>query len=227
MPVLRAGVIPPEFAHGFTTRDVDPDALFAPAHRPPALPRPPGAPRRRDRGAGGRGPLRRRGPRPPTSVRGPPAPGGGRGHRRLRAHPAVRPGRRRVRRGARRLARHGARVVAGRRSRRWSSASAPRPPTSAPPSAPPSAAPATRWATTSRAEVAALDPGAVTRDAAGRAHADLRRCNRTLLLAAGVPRRPHRGLGRLHPVRPGRALPLLPPRRRNPGEQLAFIGRPG
>src|SRR5512143_2963490 len=29
MAVLRAGVIPPEFVHGFTTRETDPDTLFA------------------------------------------------------------------------------------------------------------------------------------------------------------------------------------------------------
>jgi YfiH family protein len=76
------------------------------------------------------------------------------------------------------------------------------------------------------AQVAAVDPGAVTRDPTGRPHADLQRCNRTALCAAGV--RPE-------------AIEILPcctrcdPAQRFfsyrrdgevRGEQLAFIGRP-
>jgi len=77
------------------------------------------------------------------------------------------------------------------------------------------------------AAVAAVDPGAVTRAPGGRAHADLRRCNRTLLLAAGVPGRQIEDLdactrcdpaGRFHSYRRDRELR---------GEQLAFIGRAG
>ncbi|MBI5481095.1 MAG: laccase domain-containing protein [Deltaproteobacteria bacterium] len=77
------------------------------------------------------------------------------------------------------------------------------------------------------AEVAAVDPGAVTRGPSGRAHADLRRCNRTLLCAAGVPAAQIEDLhactrcdpaGRFHSYRRNRELR---------GEQLAFIGRPG
>jgi hypothetical protein len=77
------------------------------------------------------------------------------------------------------------------------------------------------------AQVAALDPGAVTRDAAGRAHVDLRRCNRTLLLAAGVPGHQIEDVaactrcdpaGRFHSYRRDHELR---------GEQLAFIGRSG
>ena len=75
--------------------------------------------------------------------------------------------------------------------------------------------------------VAALDPGAVTRDAAGRHHADLRRCNRTLLLAAGVPADHIEDLGACTRCDPdGRFFSF----RRDGevrGEQIAFIGRPG
>jgi hypothetical protein len=76
------------------------------------------------------------------------------------------------------------------------------------------------------AQLAPLDPGAVTRDAAGRAHVDLRRCNRTLLVQAGVPDAQIEDLdactrcdpaGRFHSFRRDGEIR---------GEQLAFIGRP-
>jgi polyphenol oxidase len=77
------------------------------------------------------------------------------------------------------------------------------------------------------AQVAALDPAAVTRTAAGRAHADLARCNRTLLVAAGVDPARIEDLaactrcdpaGRFHSFRRDGQIR---------GEQLAFVGRPG
>ena len=77
------------------------------------------------------------------------------------------------------------------------------------------------------AQVAALDSTAVTRDAAGRAHVDLPRCNRTLLVAAGVPAGQIEDLaactrcdpaGRFHSFRRDGQIR---------GEQLAYVGRPG
>jgi polyphenol oxidase len=77
------------------------------------------------------------------------------------------------------------------------------------------------------APLAALDPGAVTRAPTGRAHADLRRCNRTLLIAAGVPESQIEDLGACTRCDPaGRFFSF----RRDGqvyGEQVAFIGRPG
>jgi hypothetical protein len=77
------------------------------------------------------------------------------------------------------------------------------------------------------AQVAALDPGAVTRDAAGRAHADLRRCNRTLLEAAGVPPAQIEDLGACTRCDPAGRFYSFRRDGELRGEQIAFIGRPG
>jgi polyphenol oxidase len=77
------------------------------------------------------------------------------------------------------------------------------------------------------AAVAAIDPGAVTRDPAGRAHADLRRCNRTLLIAAGVPAAQIEDLGACTRCDPAGRFHSFRRDGELRGEQLAFIGQPG
>ena len=77
------------------------------------------------------------------------------------------------------------------------------------------------------AQIAPIDPGAVTRDAAGRAHVDLRRCNRTLLRAAGVPDAQIEDLAACTRCDPERRFHSFRRDGETRGEQLAFIGRPG
>jgi len=77
------------------------------------------------------------------------------------------------------------------------------------------------------AEVAALDPGAVTRDAAGRTHVDLRRCNRTLLCAAGVPATNIEDVDACTRCDPAQRFHSFRRDGEIRGELLAFIGRPG
>jgi polyphenol oxidase len=77
------------------------------------------------------------------------------------------------------------------------------------------------------AAVAVVDPGAVTRDAAGRTHADLRRCNRTLLLAAGVSADQIEDVDACTRCDPAGRFHSYRRDRERRGEQLAFIGRAG
>jgi len=222
MPVLRAAIIPPEFVHGFTTRDVDRAALFAPnglrlyrahqVHRADV--------------------VEVRGDEEPAAVAGAAAdvlcaraagvvvavrtadcvpillcaPGVG-------ACAAVHAGWRGTVAGA-----VGAGVAALRRH-----GAAPQDIHAA--IGPAICGPCYEVGDDVAARVAAVEPAAVTRDAAGRAHADLQRCNRSALLAAGVPAAQIEILdactrcdedGRFHSFRRDGEVR---------GEQLAFIGR--